>query len=192
MKFVNPFRKAFFREQIRIFNFFARVQLFHGLSYEEIAEFLPYLHVRSYQKNEAIFFRNDPNQALYIIKSGTVELSLDVKDDFETLAFAQKYVSIGNNALLEGRKRHYNAVAYTENCELYVIPQVNLLEIFERHLSIKPRCLLPWPKSTTAIPLICLKPIRIISAFSTLAKPIWFLFSLLFAKKKAFELSVFI
>ncbi len=141
MKFVNPFRKAFSREQIRIFNFFARVQLFHSLSYEEMAEFLPYLHVRSYQKNEAVFFRNDPNQALYIIKSGTIELSLDVKDDFETLAFAEKYVSIGNNALLEGRKRHYNAIAYTESCELYVIPQVNLLEIFDRHLSIKAKML---------------------------------------------------
>ena len=31
-------------------------------------EFVPYLYPRKYKKDEVVFFRDDPSQALYIVK----------------------------------------------------------------------------------------------------------------------------
>jgi CRP/FNR family transcriptional regulator, cyclic AMP receptor protein len=61
---LNPFRKTYSVKELNIFRFLAKNALFAKLSKREMALFLPYLHVRRYERNEVVFFRNDPSRAL--------------------------------------------------------------------------------------------------------------------------------
>ena len=111
--------------------------LFETLDDRELAEFIPFLHLRTYEKNEVIFFRNDPSQALYIIKDGEVSVNLDIEDGFEELARFGPADSFGDEALLENSYRVYNAVCASEKCQIFVIATTNILETFESNFKIK-------------------------------------------------------
>jgi CRP/FNR family transcriptional regulator, cyclic AMP receptor protein len=137
----NPFKKSYSIKELNLFRFFAKNYLFEKLTKEEMAVFIPYLHIRNFQKNEAIFFRNDPSRALYIVKTGRVSINIDVADRFEFLKFAKPCESFGNNALLSDTTRVYNAIVDSDYCDLYVIPQVNIMEIFEGHIAIRAKML---------------------------------------------------
>ncbi|MCU0450587.1 MAG: cyclic nucleotide-binding domain-containing protein [Bernardetiaceae bacterium] len=134
-------KKSYTPQERIMFRFLRRCQIFEHMEDGELAEFLPYLHPRKYQKNEAIFFRGDPSQALYVIRQGEVILNLDVQDKFEELLRLRTGDSFGDNAVLEGAKRNFNAIAASENCEIFVIAQVNILDIFQDHLNIKAKML---------------------------------------------------
>ena len=137
----NPFKKSYSVKELNLFRFFAKNLLFEKLTREEISVFVPYLHLRNYQKNEAIFFRNDPSRALYIVKTGRVSINIDIADKFEFLKFAKPCESFGNNALLADTTRVYNAIVDSDYCDLYVIPQVNIMEIFDAHIAIRAKML---------------------------------------------------
>lgn len=107
------------------------------LTDRELEEFVPFLHLRTYAANEVVFFRNDPAQALYIIRSGTVKISIDVEEHFEDLLHLSTGDTFGDNAILDPSIRSYNAICCSENCELYVIPQVNIIQIFAHNIEIK-------------------------------------------------------
>jgi CRP-like cAMP-binding protein len=138
---INPFRKTYSVKEMNLFRFFSKNYLFAKLTQEEMAVFIPYLHLRNYVQNEAVFFRNDPSRALYIVKTGRVMINIDVADKFEFLKFARPSESFGNNALLENTTRVYNAIVDSDYCDLYVLPQVNILEIFESHVVIRAKML---------------------------------------------------
>lgn len=137
----NPFKKSYSVKELNLFRFLSKNFLFEKLTKEEVAMFIPYLHIRNYQKEEAIFFRNDPSRALYIVKTGRVSINIDVADKFEFLKFAKPSDSFGNNALLAETTRVYNAVVDSDYCDLYVIPQVNIMEIFDAHIAIRAKML---------------------------------------------------
>jgi len=88
-----------------------------------------------------VFFRNDPSQALYIIKTGEIMLNLDVQEKFEELVVIFRGESFGDNALIGDARRNYNAICNSEICELYVLPQVNIFSIFEENIEIKAKVL---------------------------------------------------
>lgn len=138
---INPFKKSYTLKELNIFRFLARIRLFESLSHEEMAYFIPYLYLRTYKENEAIFFRNDPSHAIYIIKKGVVTLNIDIKDKFEVLGILKTGAAFGDNALLKNSRRIYSAVIQSEMAELYVIPQVNILEIFNENPLIKAKML---------------------------------------------------
>ena len=123
------------------FDFLSRNKLFEQLTKKEMSYFIPHLHLRKYQQNEVIFFRNDPSQALYIVKSGEIGLKLDVRDHFETIMVLDDSAPLGNNALLKNARRIYNAIVDSSSASLYVIPQVNILGIFDRYPEIKAKML---------------------------------------------------
>ena len=137
MSVFDLFAKRFSPKEKLLFRFLRNNQLFYDLTDAETAEFVPYLHLRQYARNEVIFFRNDPAQALYLVKSGRVMLSLDVNDKFETLSEFRPGRAFGTEAILGGLNRRYNAVCSTENCEVYVIPQINLADIFDEDVQIR-------------------------------------------------------
>lgn len=137
----NPFKRTFTENEISYFEFLRKNKLFEQLNKKEMCYFLPHLHLRKYQRNEVVFFRNDPSQALYIIKSGVVGLKLDVKDHFETIMVVDTHAPLGNNALLKNARRIYNAIVDSPTASLYVIPQVNILSIFERYPEVKGKML---------------------------------------------------
>ena len=134
---INPFKKTYSDKELSLFRFLSKIKLFERLTYDELALFTPFMFQRTYVQDEVVFFRNDPSQALYLIKSGSVSLNIDLQDKFEMLSILNKGQAFGDNALLENTRRVYTTVVITERAEIYVIPQVNLHSIFENHANIK-------------------------------------------------------
>ncbi len=121
--------------------FLNNVNLFQSLNKEEKSYFLPFLHTRNYTPNEAVFFRGDASQALYLIVEGEVEINVDIRQNFEHIIQLSKYNSFGDNALLHHQTRIFNAVAQEKGAVLYVLPQANIHEIFTKHPLVKAKVL---------------------------------------------------
>ncbi|GIV38651.1 MAG: hypothetical protein KatS3mg033_0451 [Thermonema sp.] len=137
MKLRNPFKKTYSPAQRAMFRFLSRSQLFACLDEHELAEFYPYFYPRSFKKNEVIFFREDPAQAVYLIREGRVELNIDIQDTFEVLAYAEEGVTLGSEAFLPGKRRLYNAIVSSEQADILVLPQVNIMDVFKKETAIK-------------------------------------------------------
>ena len=133
----NPFQQSYSPEELAVFNFLSEVKLFESLSDEEKSFFIPYLYLRKYKQDEVVFFRGDPAHALYVVKEGKVELVLDIDQNFEQLTTVQAQQSFGNNALIKDTKRIYSAIVQSSEAGLYVIPHVNIYEIFSEKSKIK-------------------------------------------------------
>jgi CRP-like cAMP-binding protein len=134
---MNLFKRTFSAEQTAIFEFLKTNKLFARLTEGELDLFLPYLHLRQYKQSEVIFFRNDPAQALYLVKEGKISIEIDIADKFEPLSQVGKGGSFGNSALLRYTKRTYNAFVHSPFAQIYVLPQVNIQSIFERKPAIQ-------------------------------------------------------
>ena len=137
----NPFQRSYSSEEQWVFDFLAEVKIFCTLTHEEKSFFLPYLYLRKYKQDEVIFFRGDPAHALYVIKAGEVDLMLDVDQAFEKLASIQEQQSFGNNALISETKRQYSAIVRSGEAELYVVPHVNINDIFSEKSKIQAKML---------------------------------------------------
>ena len=134
---INPFKKTYSIKELNLFRSLSRVKPFEKLNYDEMALFIPYLHLRQYKNDEVVFFRNDPSNAFYIVKSGKVSLNIDVNNQFEVLMVVKSGGFFGHNAFIDISKRMYTAIVITEVSELYVLPKVNIMEIFESRSQIK-------------------------------------------------------
>src|SRR5690606_36757851 len=97
--------------------------------------------LRKYKENEVVFFRNDPSHAFYILKNGEVTLNIDIQDKFEVLSRITLGKRFGDNVLLKNTKRIYSAVVISEDAVIYVIPQVDILEIFEENVHVQAKML---------------------------------------------------
>lgn len=131
------FGKSYSAKEQQLIQFIQKDKLFENLTEREINYFLPYMHERTYVRDEVIFFAGDPSQALYFVKSGMVTLNIDIKDNFERLVTVRSGTAFGDNSLLTGTKRIYTSIASTETTVVYMIPQINLLEIMDSHPKIK-------------------------------------------------------
>lgn len=131
------FKKKYSEKELHIFRFLRKNRLMETLTDEELANFLPYLYLRTYRQNEVIYFTGDPSQAVYIVKAGIVSLNLDITEGFEKIMTLYPGKLFGDNAFLKGAKRISTAVVLTEGAELYVIPHANLLEIMNQHPPIR-------------------------------------------------------
>ncbi len=137
----NPFKKSFSYDELNFFRFLSKVETFKYLSNNELYQIIPYLHLRTYKREEVVFFRGDPSQALYIVKSGKVSLNIDIGEKFEILLTLTSGSAFGDNSLLENSDRIYNAIVESETCELYVFPRINILELFKQKVEIKAKML---------------------------------------------------
>ncbi|MCS6821899.1 MAG: cyclic nucleotide-binding domain-containing protein [Microscillaceae bacterium] len=135
------FQQKYTESELTIFEFLSKNELFQNLSYQELSLFTSYIYTRQYQKHEVVFFRNDPSRALYLIKKGIVALSLDMQTNFEVFTHLTEYKALGISALLANTRRTYNAIVESEECELIVIPQVNIFDIFKQNPIIKAKML---------------------------------------------------
>jgi len=134
---INPFRKTYTPQEMSLFRFLSKVKVFEDLDYKEMSYFVPFLHEREYKKDEVVFFRGDPSQAFYVIKKGKVSLTIDIEDKFEILDELKTNQSFGDNAFLTNTKRIYTAIVKSDEAILYVIPRVNIHEIFDREVDVK-------------------------------------------------------
>lgn len=137
----NPFKKSFTQSELNLFRFLARVKLFENLEYDELALFIPVMYEREYKLDEVVFFRDDPSQALYIIRKGEVSLSVDIGDKFENLTTVGTNKAFGDNALVDDGRRIYTAIVTSETADMYVIPQDNIQNIFSKNTEVKAKML---------------------------------------------------
>lgn len=133
----NPFKKSYGQKEREKISFLRGVKPFDTLSDDQLFVFLPYLYPRTYSRNEAVFFRKDPSQALYILVKGQVALNLDRDGEMEPLMTVKSSEAFGDNCFVKDSHRIYNAIVTSEEAELYVLPQGNILEIFESKPKIK-------------------------------------------------------
>ncbi|HAA12948.1 MAG TPA: cyclic nucleotide-binding domain-containing protein [Cytophagales bacterium] len=133
----NPFRKTYSASEQALFDFLGKINLFKRLTPDEMSEFTPFMHLRDYVQNEAVFFRNDPSAALYLIKDGFVNLNIDIDDRLEQLTVIRESEAFGDNSLLKDYRRIYNAIVGSEEATMYVIPHVNIREIFNDEPKIR-------------------------------------------------------
>jgi len=134
---LNPFSKTFDEDELKMFDFMQRINFFERLRQKELARFLPAMHHRKYVRDEVVFFSKDPSQALYLIKNGQVNLTIDIKDNFETIMEVRRGEAFGENSLLENTKRTYTALIVSDEAELIVIPHFAIQEIFDSNPTIK-------------------------------------------------------
>lgn len=134
---INPFSKTYDEEQLLMFDFLQGIKFFERLRQKELVRFIPAMHHRKYLRDEVVFFSKDPSQALYLIKKGKVDLTIDIKDNFETIIEVGRGEAFGENSLLEDTKRTYTALITSDEAELIVIPHFAIQEIFDSNPKIK-------------------------------------------------------
>ena len=133
----NPFKKTYSQAEKEQINFLRGVRPFSQLTDDQLFVFVPYLYPRKYRKDEAVFFHKDPSQAVYIMKSGVVSLSLERNGSFEELDQASDKECFGDNAFIQDTHRLYNAIVVSEEADIIVLPQGNVKDIFESYPKIK-------------------------------------------------------
>ncbi|OYX16725.1 MAG: cyclic nucleotide-binding protein [Algoriphagus sp. 32-45-6] len=120
-----------------MFDFLQGIKFFERLRMKELVKFLPAMHHRKYKRDEVVFFSKDPSQALYLLKKGQVNLTIDIRDNFETIMEINRGEAFGENSLLENAKRTYTAIITSDEAELIVIPHFAIQEIFDSNPKIK-------------------------------------------------------
>lgn len=133
----NPFSKTYTETEEQMFHFLGQIKFFENLKEKEMARFIPAMHHRKYVKDEVVFFSKDPSQALYLVKSGEISLTIDIKDNFETILEVKRGEAFGENSLLENAKRTYTALIVSDEAELIVIPHFAMQEVFDSNSKIK-------------------------------------------------------
>lgn len=134
---INPFSKTYNEDQLLMFDFMQGIKFFERLKQKEMARFIPAMHHRKYLRDEVVFFSKDPSQALYLIKKGKANLTIDIKENFETIMEVKRGEAFGENSLLENSKRTYTALIISDEAELIVIPHFAIQEIFDSNPKIK-------------------------------------------------------
>lgn len=133
----NPFSKTYEPEELQMFDFLRGIKFFERLRLKELVKFLPTMHHRKYNRDEVVFFSKDPSQALYLLRKGQVKLTIDIRDNFETIMEISRGEAFGENSLLENTKRTYTAIITSDEAELIVIPHFAIQEIFDSNPKIK-------------------------------------------------------
>ena len=129
----NFFKKAQDKEVVDVINFLSQNHFFKKLTKKELMLLHSYLFLRKYHKDEVVFFRGDPSEALYIVQSGEVTLSTDIKEDFEQVAVLKARDILGENALIANTKRMFNATVTSKSALLYMLPSIKAMDIFEKN-----------------------------------------------------------
>ena len=89
--------------QLRIL---AGAPLFTSFTDSELATLATSSRLRSFREGEVVFQREDPGNGLYIIRSGTVKISIEAPDGQETLiAILSPGECFGELAVLDGEPR---------------------------------------------------------------------------------------
>jgi CRP/FNR family transcriptional regulator, cyclic AMP receptor protein len=101
----------------------AAVPLFGGLDEDGLENLLRSMRLRRFRRNETVFHLGDPGDALFIVMSGSIKITLPAETGDEAiLATLRPGDFFGELALLDGAPRSATAVAI-EATETYVLPR---------------------------------------------------------------------
>ena len=117
-------------------HFLNNVSLFANLSTTELTPLAERLVSRRYQAGELIFAQNSPGHSLYIVKSGYVDIVVDVPHSaHQTLAEFGPGQAFGEFGLLDGLPRSAGAVA-RERSELLTLSRPEFFMYLEQYPSV--------------------------------------------------------
>src|SRR5438876_4198437 len=109
------------------------IPLFAGLRPPELEALAQRVRQRRYKENEAIFHRDDPGAALYVILSGRVKIHNEGADGTDIIITVFKSGDFfGEISLLDGSERSADATTM-EPTELLMLTRGDLEEVIERH-----------------------------------------------------------
>lgn len=115
-----------------------KVPLFSGLEDEELEDLIAVATRRKYPKEAVIFFESDAGDALYMIDSGRIKVTILSDDGREIiLAVLGEKDFFGEMSLLDNAPRSATAIAMQET-EMLVLHQRDFLSIVEK----RPRVLI--------------------------------------------------
>ena len=118
------------------FTYFRLVNIFNGLSDEEISELASAARRRTFRSGEVIFHRDDPGQVMYVIKEGKVKICLISPDGQEiSLVVFGQGDHFGELALLDGLPRSADAIAM-ERVECYTLQRSDFHNAIMKHPKI--------------------------------------------------------
>jgi CRP-like cAMP-binding protein len=114
-------------------SFLTRIPLFYGLRPEEAGRLAANLRHQTIKKGDALFRKGAEGNALYIIQSGRIKISLTSRDGDEViLAMFSDGDFFGEMALLDGQPRSADAVAQ-ETTVLLVLNRTDFLNFLSQH-----------------------------------------------------------
>lgn len=131
----NPFKKRYSEEEEEFINFFRKTVLFNALEDSEILEFKPYIYERVYNPEEVVFHQGDPSKAMFFIKSGKVQLRMQIGEHSRRLATLTEGQILGDNCLVEDKAHPISAII-VEKSILYVLAQTDIQKVFEEDKDI--------------------------------------------------------
>jgi CRP-like cAMP-binding protein len=114
-----------------------RIDLFKGLSQEELSAVTELCEPRTYQTDEVIFAEKSKGKELYIVTKGKVRIELGIKGktDCATVHRLGEGEVFGELVLVGEGRRSATARCETD-CEVLSIAQEGLLRLFEQNARI--------------------------------------------------------
>jgi len=113
--------------------FLRRVPIFCMLEPKHLASLAEITHHQRYRKGQIIFYRGDPGNAMYLLLSGSVKMTLPSDAGSEVIvALLRPGDHFGELAAIDGRSRYVTAVA-EETTEVLAIHRENLLAFLRVH-----------------------------------------------------------
>ncbi len=113
------------------------VPLFSGLGESDLASLAAGMRERRFRRNEVIFHVGDPGDALFIVASGTVKITLPSETGDEAiLATLRAGEFFGELALLDGAPRSATATAL-EATDTLVLPRTRFRDLIAAEPSIR-------------------------------------------------------
>src|SRR6478736_8148461 len=115
----------------------AGVPLFAGLDEDGLASLIRGMRVRRFRRAETVFHVGDPGDALFIVMSGSIKITLPADTGDEAiLATLRPGDFFGELALLDGAPRSATAVAI-EPTETYILPRAQFRELLATEPAIR-------------------------------------------------------
>lgn len=118
-----------------------KIDIFGGLSDENLAGLVKLLKIVVYEKGERIFNQGDQPSYIYIVRSGKVKMVLDIDSEALELIEFGEGKCIGETSVI-GIQPHTATALATEKTELIVLSRQALLNIFETNKDLFGRLIL--------------------------------------------------
>lgn len=116
--------------------FLQKVQILSELSDKDLEKFLEIIREVSYKKGEVIFHAEDPGCVMFILKSGSVKISIsDRKGHEDILKIIYPYDFFGEMSILDGERRSATVTAL-EKASALVIERADLIGQIKKYPQI--------------------------------------------------------
>ena len=106
------------------------VELFSGLTSEELEAVIEVGHDRMYQEKEVILNRGDQSTEIYVLISGQVEVISEISEDATSFVILGAGQSFGEMALLDAGPRSAAIRCVSEEAEILVFGRDELLDFW--------------------------------------------------------------